>query len=88
MVPTTITPNSNHSGVTLLKGFNITEDASAAAHVRFRKAAVGGQIIATVKLAADGTAMIIFDEAISSEGGVYVQEVAGSVEGVLFDASA
>jgi len=88
MVPATITPDSNHAAVTLLKGFNITEDSSAAAHVRLRKLNVTGQILATVKLAADGSAMIIFDEPMSSEGGVYVQEVSGSVEGVLYDGSA
>lgn len=87
MVPVNITPDSNHSSVTRLAGFSFYEDTGAAALIILRKAAVGGQIIATVPLAANGGATIQFDEPISAEGGVYVQESTGSITGVLYNAA-
>ena len=81
-----ITPDSNHSAVEKLKGFSIQEDAGAAASVILKKAASGGDAIWYLNLAADETASIVFgeDEYLSAEGGVYVDEVSGSVTGVLF----
>lgn len=83
-VPKDITPGANHATVVQFDGFSIQEDASAAAVIEFRKAVVGGQVIAYLNLAADETATIVFPKSISAEGGVYVKEVSGSVTGVLF----
>ena len=84
-VPVNITPDSNHSSVTRLAGFSIYEDTgSATALIIFRKASVSGQILAVVPLIASGGATIQFDDAISAEGGVYVQESSGSITGVLY----
>lgn len=84
--PQTITADSNHSGVEALKGFSIVESAGtpAAAYVRLRKGAVGGDIIVHLKLAASGTANVEYITAISAEGGVYVEVVSGTVSGVLY----
>ncbi len=84
MKASAITPNSNHTGATRFMGFTIAEDASAAAHVRFRDGSVSGTILATIHLAADQSAMITFPEVMTASGGVYVQEVAGSIEGSLY----
>lgn len=82
-----ITPDSNHSGVPRLAGFSIREDSSAAAHIRLRRnGVVGGDIIWELALAADESASIIFpkNESIHCGAGCYVEEVSGSVTGVLF----
>ena len=86
MVPINITPGSNHAGVTRFGGFSMYEDAGAPALVIFRKAVVGGQILFTVALTANQSVSFLFPQALSSEGGVYVQESSGSVTGVLYDA--
>lgn len=85
-VPVNITPNSNHSSVERLGGFSFYEDAGAAALIILRKATVGGQIIATIPLAADEGVTYEFAEGVNAEGGVYVQESTGSITGVLYDA--
>jgi len=82
--PQTITPNANHSAVETLKGFSIAEDAGAAATLRLRKAAVGGQIVAYLNLTAGQSANLEYVTGVSYEGGVYVEEVTGSVSGVLY----
>ncbi len=87
MIPTDLTVNSNHSGVTNLIGFSIKEDAGDVATIALRKLNVSGQVICYVNFAAAQSAMIFFPKSVSSEGGVYVQEITGSVTGVLFDAS-
>jgi len=88
MVPVNITGGgANHAAVTRLGGFSFYEDAGSTALIILRKAVVGGQIIATVPLAANAGATIQFDVPISAEGGVYVQESSGSITGVLYDAS-
>ena len=86
MIPVTITPASNHSGVERLGGFSFYEDAGNTALIFLRKGSVSGQIIAAIPLAANGGATIQFDIPISSEGGVYVQESSGSITGVLYQA--
>lgn len=80
----TITVDSNHSGVEEFAGFSVAEDSSAVAYVRFRKAAVGGQILAHLHLGADQSGTIVFGRILTAEGGVYVEEVTGSVAGVLY----
>ena len=81
-----ITVDTNHTAVQRLAGFSIHEDSSAAAEVKLRIGAVGGDIIWFLALAADESASIIFPKAVfvSAAGGTYVEEVAGSVEGTLF----
>ena len=81
-----ITVDTNHTAVQRLAGFSIHEDSSAAAEVKLRIGAVGGAIICHLALAADESASIVFPKAvfISAAGGTYVEEVAGSVEGMLF----
>lgn len=81
----TITPNSNHSGVETLRGFSITEDSGAAgAYIRLRKGAVGGQIVVHLQLSVDQSANIEYLSGLTFEGGCYVEEVSGSVSGVLY----
>lgn len=87
MIPVDVTVNSNHSGVERLVGFSIREDSGAAAHFRLRKGSVSGQVIMDLNVAASGNATIFFPKSVASEGGVYVQEVTGSVAGVLFSES-
>lgn len=86
MQPTNITPGSNHSGVTRLGGFSMYEDSTATAVIALRKGSVSGQVIAYIPLTAGQGATLQFDVPISSEGGVYVQEVSGSITGVLYSA--
>ena len=80
---TTITPDSNHTGVERLRGFSFYEDAGATALVIIREAAVGGQILFTVPLTANAGATLVLPEGIDCEGGTYVQESSGSITGVL-----
>lgn len=78
-----ITPNSLHA-VERVSGFSIAEDAGAAAHVRFRKGSVSGSVVWNVKLASGQSATLdLGGESRSFEGGVYVEEVSGSIEGAL-----
>lgn len=88
MVPTSISADSNHSGVTQLKGLSIRESAGspAVATIRLRKASVSGQILMVLELAENESATLILDSPIPSEDGVYVQVVAGTVEGVIYQA--
>lgn len=85
--PQTITGGANHSGVTRFAGFSIREAAGtpAAATVNFRSATVGGQILATVELAANESAMVFFPGPIVASGGVYVEQAAGTISGVLYN---
>lgn len=83
MYATTITPDSNHATVERLWGFSFREDAAAAAVVNIRRASDTGQILFTVPLAASAGATLVLPEPMSVEGGVYVEEVSGSITGVL-----
>ena len=77
----TIVPNSLHT-LNGLWGFSIKEDAGAAAVIRFRLNGSGGQLVATVGLSSNESAMIIFPRPVS--GDIYVEEASGSIEGVLY----
>lgn len=81
-----ITANSNHSAVERLMGYSIRENAAtpAPATVRLRRASATGDILAVLELAANESATLVFNEFMYSEGGVYVEVVAGTIEGVLF----
>lgn len=88
MSPTTITANSNHSGVARFRGFSVRESAvtPAAAAVNFRKLSAGGQIIFVLELNSNESSTLVLgrDMMIPSEGGVYVEVVSGTVSGVIF----
>lgn len=83
-----ITQNSNHATVEIFRGFSVRENAGspAAAAVNFRKNSVSGQIIGVLELAANESATLALSKKNkrTSEGGVYVQVTAGSIEGVLY----
>lgn len=85
---TDITADTNHAGVRDFAGYSIREAAAtaAAATVRFRLGALAGQILAVVELPADGSETFAFPEAIRTATGVYVEVVAGTVEGVIHSA--
>lgn len=85
--PVTITANSNHTAVTRLGGYSIRESAAtaAAAAVNLRRGTVAGQIIAVIELAANGSVTDMWPGLVGATGGVYVEVVAGTVEGVLFE---
>lgn len=83
MNPTTIVPDSLHSGIDNFKGYSIYEDAGAAALVVFRKGSVSGQILWVQAFSANGSASVLVPN-IPCEGGLYVQEATGSVTGVAF----
>jgi hypothetical protein len=87
-VPTAITANTNHTAVTKLAGFSIREAAgiAAVATVRLRRAAVGGTIIEVIELPANGSLTVSYGRGNYKEasGGTYVEVVAGTVEGTLF----
>lgn len=82
--PYDITPDSNHASVDVLHGFSIQEDAGATADIELRKAVVGGQVLAYIKLTAGQSANMQYPNLLNAEGGVYVKEVDGSVTGVLY----
>ena len=83
MAITTITGDSNHSGVERLKAFSLAETASSTAAVRLRKASVSGTIVMRVNLAADESVYYEFEEGKAFEGGVYVEVISGTIEGTL-----
>ena len=80
-----ITANTLHS-VTRFRGFSLRENAGtpAVATVRFREASVSGQILFVLELAADESATLVLDRAVVAEDGIYVEVVAGTIEGVIF----
>lgn len=86
MKTTTITANTNHSDVQRFRGVSIRESAAsaAAAQVNLRKGAVGGQLLMVIELAANESATLVLEDRVPSEGGVYVQVVSGTVEGVIY----
>lgn len=87
--PVDVVADSNHTDVHRLGGFSVREAAgtAAAATVRLRRETVAGQILAVLELAADESATLILpeEEHIATGAGVYVEVVAGTVEGVLYD---
>ncbi len=84
MATTAITPDSNHASADRVTGFSIAEDASAAAKVKLRAGAVDGPVKFFINFAADESVNAVFEEApVAFEGGCYVEEVSGSVEGSL-----
>ncbi len=84
----TVTPDANHAGVERFCGFSFRDDSTAACVVQFRAGSVGGQILWHLALAADESASIKWsgDDILEAPGGVYVNEVSGSIEGVIFSA--
>jgi len=84
MQPQVVTIAANHSAVERLKGWSFYEDAASTAYIRLRRAAVGGDILAHIKFASGESVQFEYDEDLISDGGVYVEEVSGSVTGVLY----
>lgn len=85
--PVDIVAGTNHASVNRFGGWSVRESAAtaAAATVRFREASSTGQILAVVELPADGSDTRVLDPAVWPAGGVYVEVVAGTVEGVIYD---
>lgn len=84
----TITPDAAHAGVEKFCGFSIREDAAAAVVIQFRAFDGSGQVLAFVELA-NGESLTVkwpADEYLEAPGGVFVNEVSGSFEGVLYSA--
>jgi hypothetical protein len=88
-VGTAITPNSNHTAIDRFSGFTIRESAAiaAVATVRLRKGSVSGLILENIELAANGSLTVTYgkDNWKESSDGVYVEVVAGTSEGTLFN---
>ena len=83
----TVTPDSTHTAVERCFGFSLTEDSSAAASVNLRALSASGQIVVgPINLAADESAVIVLPKAVFWEfpGGCHVEEVSGSVAGILY----
>jgi len=78
-----IAVNTNHAIAEQLLGYSMREIAGAAAVVRLRKAAVGGQIMDTISLSANESKTYDWFRLFPAEGGVFVQLVSGAIEGVL-----
>lgn len=87
-IPVTIAANAAHATVDMLGGWSIREAATvaAAATVRLRVGTVAGQVLAVIEIPADGDDTFEFDRAVDVPGGagVWVEVVAGTVEGVLY----
>ena len=81
----TITANSLHTNVTRLFGFNVAENASAAAVVELFDTNDTGDPVDTIKLAADQSGTIVFPKAVVMrfDGGCYVK-VTGTIVGSLY----
>ncbi len=81
-----ITVDTNHAAAENFVGFSIHESdgTPAVAAVTLRKAAVDGQILAHIELAANESATLVFPRILSAEDGVYVQVVDGTISGVLY----
>ncbi len=84
-VPIAVTVDTNHTAVPRLAGFSFYEDAGAAAYVRLRRESVTGDIIAHIMFAADESATLSYGKGaeVYCGSGCYVEEVSGSVTGVL-----
>lgn len=65
-------------------GYSLAETAGAVAKVRIRDGgAVTGRILDTVHIAADGDKQKDWPFGVNARGGLYVEVVAGAIEGVI-----
>ena len=81
----TATPGTVQTVITELYGYSIREDSGAAAVIEFRHGTVTGQIIAFLGLVANESFQFSFeDNAIDLPDGLYIKEVSGSVEAILW----
>lgn len=87
-VPVDVTANTAHGSVDMLGGWSLRESAAVAiaATVRLRVGSAAGQILAVIELAANGSDRVEFLHPVDVPGGsgVYVEVVAGTVDGVLW----
>ncbi len=84
---TPITGSANHATAVAFKGFSIRENAGtpAVATVEFRRGPlVGGDLLVTHELSADGSGTIVFGAYHDTPDGVYVNILTGSIEGTLY----
>ena len=83
-----ITPDAPHVGVERFCGFSIRDDSAGACVIQFRAGTVGGQVLAFVALASGESKIEKWDadHYLEAPGGVFVNEVSGSIEGVLYSA--
>ena len=87
MLTQIITVGTTHSNVERCFGFDIYEDTgTAAAVVELREGSVTGKVVKYLPLAIGESAFVVFDKPIylAFPGGCWVQEVSGSVTGVLY----
>ncbi len=85
---TTITANTNHAGVTRLSGFSIREANAVTpgpAAINLRDGTASGQILVVLELGADQSATLLSPAIVHAPNGVYVEVVAGTISGVLYD---
>ncbi len=83
----TVTVDTNHATVQRLFGFLFADDTGAVASVNLRAGSVSGQIVVgPIEIASGGHKMEVLSKAVFWEfpGGCFVEEVSGSVEGVLW----
>ena len=82
----TIVPATLYTDVQRGFGFNIWEDASAAAEWEFRALSATGQVVSRIHLAADESALIVLPKSVFFDypGGLWIKEVSGSITGVVY----
>ena len=82
----TIIADTLHTAAERIYGYSIAEDKGAAAVVNLRAGSVSGQIVRRLQFSADQSFNVPVrrDVFLEFPGGCYVEEVSGSVHGVLF----
>lgn len=83
----TVGPATAASGSLVgFRGLSISETATTAgaAYVTVREANSTGNIIASVKLAASGSVTFSHNEAVASNGQLYVKYESGTISGALY----
>lgn len=78
------TPGSNQTIVTDFYGYSIREDSAASAVIEFRHGSVTGQVLVFLALNANESFQAEFIKPINIPNGLYVREVSGSVELVIY----
>jgi len=81
-----VTPDSLHSSVERLYGFNFIEDSGSAAYITLREGSSSGTVVKHLNIPANGTVDMALGKGTYWEfpGGCYVNEESGSVAGTLY----